>query len=152
MLYHVDLAGQMLFEKINFKEERIDLLENPLLGPLLRRKDQLLVDPILNSRANRLAIYYLNLHKRYDLDNYLQYKPINPMDFVRAAYYQFMKNTGLADTYRNEQFFPKFDFFYNQERRTIGLNLGNPDKNRVARNIIVALRYDLEQIRPWLEH
>ena len=28
----------MTFEKINFKEERIDLLENPLLGPLIRRK------------------------------------------------------------------------------------------------------------------
>ena len=52
MLYHVDLEGKMIFEKINFKEERIDLLENPLLGPLLRRKDKLIEDPILNSRAN----------------------------------------------------------------------------------------------------
>ena len=39
MMFHVDLEGKMVFEKINFKEERIDLLENPLLGPLLRRKD-----------------------------------------------------------------------------------------------------------------
>jgi hypothetical protein len=38
MMYHVDLEGRILFEKINFKEERIDLIENPLLGPLLRRK------------------------------------------------------------------------------------------------------------------
>ncbi len=39
MMFHVDLEGRMAFEKINFKEERIDLLENPLLGPLLRRKE-----------------------------------------------------------------------------------------------------------------
>lgn len=37
-MYHVDLAGNMTYEKLNFKEERIDLVENPLLGPLLRRK------------------------------------------------------------------------------------------------------------------
>ena len=40
MMYHVDLEGNMVYEKLNFKEERIDLLENPLLGPLLRRKTE----------------------------------------------------------------------------------------------------------------
>lgn len=68
MMYHVDLEGRMLFEKINFKEERIDLLENPLLGPFLRRKQQLIEDELMAKKANQLAIYYLNLHKRYDLD------------------------------------------------------------------------------------
>jgi hypothetical protein len=68
MMYHVDLEGKMTFEKINFKEERIDLLENPLLGPLFRRKDKLVEDELMVRRANKLAIYYLNLHKRYDLD------------------------------------------------------------------------------------
>ena len=38
MMYHVGLDGKVLFEKINFREERVDLIENPLLGPLLRRK------------------------------------------------------------------------------------------------------------------
>lgn len=47
MMYHVDLEGNMVFEKLNFKEERIDLLENPLLGPLLRRKQQLLEDDMM---------------------------------------------------------------------------------------------------------
>ena len=67
-MYHVDLEGKIVFEKLNFKEERIDLLENPLLGPLIRRKEQLLEDEIMSKRANKLAIYYLNLHKRYNLD------------------------------------------------------------------------------------
>ena len=68
MMYHVDLKGEMLYEKINLREERIDLLQNPLLGPLLRRKEQLLSDDMMIYRANKLAIYYLNIGKRYDLD------------------------------------------------------------------------------------
>jgi hypothetical protein len=64
----------MTFEKLNFKEERIDLLENPLLGPLFRRKHMFHEDDLLVKRANKLAIYYINLHKRYDLDvNYLYF-------------------------------------------------------------------------------
>lgn len=68
MMYHVDLKGKILFEKLNFREERVDLMENPLLGPLLRRKQALLEDEVLAKRANELAIFYLNLHRRYDLD------------------------------------------------------------------------------------
>ncbi len=47
MMYHVDLEGKVLFEKINFREERVDLIENPLLGPLLRRRQQLLEDELM---------------------------------------------------------------------------------------------------------
>lgn len=68
MMYHVDLEGRQLFEKINFREERIDLLQNPLLGPSFRRKHLLLEDELLAKRASKMAIYYFNLHKRYDLD------------------------------------------------------------------------------------
>ena len=73
MMYHVDLNGNVEFEKLNFKEERIDLIENPLLGPLIRRKEQLIEDEIMLKRANKVAIYYLNLHKRYDLDVRIRY-------------------------------------------------------------------------------
>lgn len=60
MMYHVDLEGNMTFEKLNLKEERLDLLQNPMLGPLLRRKDQLVEDELMIERANKIAIYYLN--------------------------------------------------------------------------------------------
>ncbi|CDW82998.1 UNKNOWN [Stylonychia lemnae] len=150
-MYHVDLEGRILFEKINFKEERIDLIENPLLGPLLRRKPQLIEDEIMSKRANQLAVYYFNLHKRYDLDNYLQYKPISLMDWVRAVYYTFMMQTGLADPYRNEQYFPKLDIFYNFERNMISLNFGNPDTSKTARNLLVYLNQSLKTIIEWLE-
>jgi hypothetical protein len=68
MMYHVDLKGEMTFEKLNLREERIDLISNPLLGPLLRRKEQLLESDQMTKRANKLAIYYLNIHQRFDLD------------------------------------------------------------------------------------
>ena len=66
------------------------------------------------------------------------------MDWVRAVYYEFMTITGLADTYRNEQFFPKMDIFYNFERNMLMLNFANPDKSKVAHNIIVHLNYTLK--------
>jgi hypothetical protein len=77
MMYHVDLEGKMIYEKINLREESLDLLENPLLGPLLRRKHLILEDDVLSERANKLAIYYLNLHKRYDLDVFSYLLEIN---------------------------------------------------------------------------
>jgi hypothetical protein len=61
------------------------------------------------------------------------------MDWVRAIYYTFMVKTGLSDTYRKEQFFPKLDFFYNFERNMIAVNFGNPEKSKVAENVIVHL-------------
>ena len=67
-MYHVDMEGRQLFEKINFSEERADLIENPLLGPYLRRRHKLIEDEVMIRKANKIAIYYLNLHNRYDLD------------------------------------------------------------------------------------
>lgn len=53
-------------------------------------------------RVNKIAIYYLNMDKKYDLDNYLLSKWITPLDFVRTAWYFVSTWTGYADTYRNE--------------------------------------------------
>ena len=147
MMFHVGMDGQMVFEKLNLLEERIDLLQIPLLGPLLRRKGQLVEDDLMIKKANMLAIYYLNLHKRYDLNNYLQYKAITPMDWFRAAWYTVSTKTGVADTYRNEQFITKFDFLYQFERKTVHLNAGGPDNSRLAYNMLVCLNHDLSAIR-----
>ena len=56
----------------------------------------------MQRRANKIAIYYLNKDKKYDLDNYLLAKWITPLDFVRAAWHFLTIFTGYADTYRNE--------------------------------------------------
>ena len=62
------------------------------------------------------------------------------MDWVRALYYIFMTKTGLADTYRNEQYFPKSDYFYDLERNLLAINYGNPDKSKIPKNILLTLR------------
>ena len=73
------------------------------------------------------------------------------MDWVRAFYYLFMTKTGIADTYRNEQFLAKPDFFYNFERNMIALNFNNPDKSKVARNIMVALNHQIKDVIKYIE-
>lgn len=113
MVYHVDLQGAMTFEKLNLTEERLDLLQNPLLGPYLRRKNELVKDEAMIRRANLIAAYFINKDKMYDLDNYLLYKWITPFDWARTFWYLLSTKTGYADTYRNEQYVPKTDIWYN---------------------------------------
>lgn len=72
------------------------------------------------------------------------------MDWLRAFYNLFMVKTGLADPYRNEQFFPKMDFFYDFERNMIAVNFQNPDKSKVARNLMVHMNYTLKGLIEWL--
>lgn len=72
------------------------------------------------------------------------------MDWIRALYYIFMTKTGLADTYRNEQYFPKSDYFYDLERNLIGINYGNPDKSKIGMNIIMVLRHRVLFLRDYL--
>jgi hypothetical protein len=55
-----------------------------------------------------------------------------------------MTFTGLADTYRKQEFVPKFDFLYNFERKTVLLNAGGPDKSKLALNLLRCLDDDLE--------
>lgn len=72
------------------------------------------------------------------------------MDWIRAFYYLFMIKTGLADTYRNEQYFPKLDLFYNFERYMIAMNFANPDTTKTAKNILTYLNCMLEATIEWL--
>ena len=81
----------------------------------------------MTRRANKIAIYYLNLGKKWDLDNYLLAKWVTPMDFVRAFWFYGSIWTGYADTYRNEQFIPKTDFWYEHEARMHAINFKQPN-------------------------
>ena len=73
------------------------------------------------------------------------------MDWVRTAYYLFMYHTGLADTYRNEQYVPKSDLQYERERQLILLNFNNPDKGKVALNVLKCLRHDYQALIDWAD-
>jgi len=56
----------------------------------------------MQRRANKVATYFFNKDKKYDLDNYLRGKWVTPMDWVRYLWYKATIFTGYADTYRNE--------------------------------------------------
>lgn len=105
---------------------------------------QMLEDERMTRRANKIAIYYLNLHKHWDLDNYLLQKWLTPMDFVRASWYYISIWTGYADTYRNEQYVPKTDFWYAHETKMHAINLKQPNQAQIATNLMVSLSIELE--------
>ena len=52
-----------------------------------------------------------------------------------------MLKSGIADVYRNEQFLPKPDVLYNFELLLIHCNLNSTNKERVKRDISIALLY-----------
>jgi hypothetical protein len=65
---------------------------------------------------NKVAIYYLNKDKKYDLDNYLMSKWLSPMDWIRAGWHFISLRSGYADTYMNEQYLGKSELWYWHER------------------------------------
>jgi hypothetical protein len=128
----VDREGNSHIEKIIFNNERSDIMLNPFLEFLLKKKpwnDKQLEE------AYMITGYYLNINNMYDLDNYLHYKAINPMDLVRWAYYYFMLYSGIADTYRNEQFLKKPDSLYEMEMLIFSCNLNSNNKKKVKANL-----------------
>jgi len=59
------MKGNNFIEKIIFNEERPDLLQNPFLEFLVKKKpwnDEQL------KKANLISAYYLNINNRFDLD------------------------------------------------------------------------------------
>lgn len=63
------------------------------------------------------------------------------MDWVRWIYYYFMINTGIADTYRYEQFIRKSDSLYNLEFLIFSCNMNSIDKKMVLENLMIVSIY-----------
>ena len=111
----------------------------------------MLEDDRMTRRANKIAIYYLNIDKHWDLDSFLHHKWITPFDFLRAAWYFLSIWSGYADTYRNEQYIPKTDFWYEHEAKLHSINIKQPDQEQVATNLMVALAVELGQLKTYLD-
>ncbi len=58
----------------------------------------------------------------------MHYKNINIFDVIRYVYHQFMIHSGIADTYRYEQFIKKNDILYNLELLLIYSNMNRANK------------------------
>lgn len=137
MLNITDRKGNTSVEKLLFKpgSESKAVLANPYMELIYKQK-------VFNEgRANRLTAYYNNVYNKYDLDNYLQYKAITPMDFIRVIYYKVMLFFGIADVYRNEQYMGKSDFFYNVEKLLLTANLNQHNREVVESHIHTIFLY-----------
>ena len=58
------------------------------------------------------------------------------MDFLRWVYYHLKLKTGIADTYRYEQFMKKNDSFYDFDHLLLHSNLNSSNKDRVLESLI----------------
>ena len=126
-----------MFEKINLFEERLDLINNPLLGPFFRRKKQIAEDVRQIRRLNKIAAYYFNANKYWDLDNYLHSKPLSLFDVACYLWYQLAMQSGYADPYRNEQFVVKPDLQYEYDTKLRAMNFDQPKVEDVATNLML---------------
>lgn len=96
----------------------MDIVDNPLFEEIFRSD----MNPKMIKRGSLLVAYELNRKNRYDLDNYLHYKAINPFDLVRAIYYQIYVKLGLTNKYRYDHFISKPDYIYDIEKIKLGIN------------------------------
>jgi hypothetical protein len=146
MMNITDSEGNVEVKKIHFKpgSETKEALSNPLLEFIYKQKK------FNEKKANKILYYYMNIDNKYDLNNYLQYKMITPFDFIRAFYYKFMLITGIADTYRNEQYIYKSDIIYDFERLILMVNLNSMNRERVRDNInLLIVYFAIRLINEW---
>jgi hypothetical protein len=59
------------------------------------------------------------------------------MDWIRWVYYKLMIYSGMADTYRYEQFLKKNDSLYNLELLLLCCNLNTENKKKVLENLMI---------------
>lgn len=127
MLCYTNIKGEQRFEKNIFHRERLEIMDNALFEEIMRAD---VLTPKLKKRGALLVAYELNKDNRYDLDvcicisiqNYLHYKPINPMDVLRSIYYQFYVTLGFTNKYRYDHFLSKADWMYEIEKMKIAVN------------------------------
>ena len=73
------------------------------------------------------------------------------MDIIRWIYYHIKIKTGIADTYRNEQFIDKNDTLYNFDYLMVSSNLNSTDKEKILENLIVLELVLLVKIHSYIE-
>jgi hypothetical protein len=59
------------------------------------------------------------------------------MDFLRWFYYHIKLKTGIADTYRYEQFMKKNDKLYDFDHLLVFSNLNSTNKEKVLENLLL---------------
>jgi hypothetical protein len=109
-----------------FSHESIDIATNPLFEKVYRAYFKNKSKEII-AEGNKLVAYHNFIDSRWDLSNYLQYKPLTPMDFLRGLYYAFMTKTGFTNAYRYDHILSRSDKYYEYDVVKNGLNVNSKD-------------------------
>ena len=125
-VFYVDEKGEQKQQKNVFSVERVDIINNPLFEKVYRQYYQQRTPAIL-LKGNLLMAYHTFVHKQTDLDNYLQYKPLTPMDLLRGSWYAFMTKTGFTNAYRYDHIMSRPDWLYEYDVAKMALNINKKD-------------------------
>jgi len=130
--------GTQKFEKFSLTRERTDIVDNPLFESIFKKN---VFDKEVIAGGNKLIAYHLNIKNRYNIDNYLHYKPITVFDVMRGLFYKGMLFFGVSNRYKYDHFIYKDDWFYDFEKLKIGLNLPGRHQTKTNENYLGLFHY-----------
>ena len=130
-IFFVSPTGQHTQQKNVFTSESLDIVNNPIFERIYRQYYNDPSDRVIR-RGNILMAYHVSVDKQMDVDNYVHYKPLTPMDWVRGLWYFFMTSTTLTNAYRYDHIFSRDDRLYLYDIAKCALNPNNKDYNTKA--------------------
>lgn len=125
-VFYVDEQGKHQQQKNVFSIERLELIDNPIFEKVYRTYYQNRTPDVVRT-GNLLVAYNSFLHKQTDLDNYLHYKPLTPMDMIRGVWYAFMTKTGFTNAYRYDHIMSRSDLLYMYDVVKVAMNINRKD-------------------------
>lgn len=124
MLY-IDKEGGHTTQKNIFNNEKIEYLNNPIFEKIYRQYFYDRSKEVVK-KGNLLVAYNKHIDDQDDLNNYLCYKTVNGLDYLRAFWHLYMTKLGFTNAYRYDHLISRSDTVYEYERVKYALNL--PDK------------------------
>lgn len=125
-VFYIDREGGKTPQKNVFSHESIDIAANPLFEKVYREYFRTRSKQVA-AEGNRLVAYHSFIDSRWDLANFLQYKPLTPLDFLRGCYYGFMTRTGFTNAYRYDHILSRSDRYYEYDVLKNALNINSKD-------------------------
>ena len=142
-MIYVDKKGNQTTQKNVFSNERIEFLENPIFEKIYRWYYFDRTSAIVK-KGNLLVAYNEFISDQYELKNYLSFKTVNFVDYLRAGWHLYMTSLGLTNAYRYDHLISRSDFIYEYESVKYALDLPNKTGKDKAVNHLKFLKFLLE--------
>ena len=125
-MFYIDREGKKTTQKNVFSHETIDIIDNPMFEKVYRQYFKTKSKEIMKE-GNILVAYNTYINDKWDLSNFLQYKPLTPMDIIRGVYYSFMTLTHFTNAYRYDHILHRDDRYYRYDVIKNALNVNHKD-------------------------